>query len=174
MEKLPGDIIIFFLGQYIFVIMIFMKEKIISVNRKARHEYHILDTFEAGIVLTGTEVKSLRAGQASMADSYAHIEKGELFLFNLHISPFEKGNRFNHDPKRTRKLLMHKQEIMRLLGYAREKGLTLIPLRLYFNEWGWVKVELAVARGKKTYDKREDIAKRDAKREVERALKASE
>jgi SsrA-binding protein len=148
-----------------------MNEKIVSVNRKARHEYHLLDTFETGIVLTGTEVKSMRAGQVSMTDSYAVVENAELFLYNLHISPFEKGNRFNHEPRRTRKLLAHKSEIMRLLGYTREKGLTIIPLRIYFNERGRVKVELAVARGKKTYDKREDIAKRDAKREMERTLK---
>lgn len=148
-----------------------MNEKIVSVNRKARHEYHLLDTFETGIVLTGTEVKSIRAGNVSMQDSYAIVENAELFLYNLHISPFEKGNRFNHEPKRIRKLLAHKSEIMRLLGYTREKGLTIIPLRIYFNERGRVKVELAVARGKKTYDKREDIAKRDAKREMERTLK---
>ncbi|HAU32659.1 MAG: SsrA-binding protein [Desulfotomaculum sp. 46_296] len=148
-----------------------MDEKIVSVNRKARHEYHLLDTFETGIVLTGTEVKSIRAGNVSMRDSYAVVENAELFLYNLHISPFEKGNRFNHEPRRTRKLLAHKSEIMRLLGYTREKGLTIIPLRIYFNERGRVKVELAVARGKKTYDKREDIAKRDAKREMERTLK---
>ncbi|HBY03426.1 MAG TPA: SsrA-binding protein [Desulfotomaculum sp.] len=148
-----------------------MDEKIVSVNRKARHEYHLLDTFETGIVLTGTEVKSIRAGNVSMQDSYAIVENAELFLYNLHISPFEKGNRFNHEPKRIRKLLAHKSEIMRLLGYTREKGLTIIPLRIYFNERGRVKVELAVARGKKTYDKRDDIAKRDAKREMERTLK---
>jgi len=148
-----------------------MNEKIVSVNRKARHEYHLLDTFETGVVLTGTEVKSLRAGQVSMQDSYAAVENAELFLYNLHISPYEKGNRFNPEPKRVRKLLAHKSEIMRLLGYTREKGLTIIPLRIYFNERGRVKVELAVARGKKTYDKREDIAKRDAKREMERTLK---
>jgi SsrA-binding protein len=149
-----------------------MKEKIIAVNRKARHEYHIMDTFEAGIALTGTEVKSLRAGQASLQDSYARVENAELFLYSLHISPFEKGNRFNHDPRRTRKLLMHKREIIHLLSYVREKGLTIIPLRLYFNEQGRIKVELALARGKKIYDKREDLAKRDAKREIERAVKA--
>ncbi|MFA5385301.1 MAG: SsrA-binding protein SmpB [Eubacteriales bacterium] len=148
-----------------------MDEKVVSVNRKARHEYHLLDTFETGIVLTGTEVKSIRAGNVSMQDSYAIVENAELFLYNLHVSPFEKGNRFNHEPKRIRKLLAHKSEIMRLLGYTREKGLTIIPLRIYFNERGRVKVELAVARGKKTYDKREDIAKRDAKREMERTLK---
>lgn len=148
-----------------------MKEKIVAVNRKARHEYHIIDTFEAGIALTGTEVKSLRAGQASLQDSYARVEDAQLFLYSLHISPFEKGNRFNHDPKRTRKLLMHKREIVHLLGYVREKGLTLIPLRLYFNEQGRIKVELALARGKKIYDKREDLARRDAKREIERAVK---
>lgn len=148
-----------------------MKEKVVTVNRKARHDYHILETFEAGIALTGTEVKSLRAGQANLKDSYACVENTELFLRNMHISPFEKGNRFNHDPKRTRKLLMHKREILRLLGRTREKGLALIPLKVYFNERGKVKVELALARGKKVYDKREDMAARDAKREMERAAR---
>lgn len=147
------------------------KEKIVTVNRKARHDYHIIETFEAGIALTGTEVKSLRAGQANLKDSYARVENAELFLHNMHISPFEKGNRFNHDPKRTRKLLMHKREILRLLGRTREKGLALIPLKVYFNERGRAKVELALARGKKIYDKREDIAAREAKREMERAAR---
>lgn len=140
-------------------------------NRKARHEYHILDTYEAGIVLSGTEIKSIRAGKANLQDSYARVENGELMLYNLHISPYEQGNRFNHEPKRPRKLLMHKREIMRLYGQTREKGLALIPLKIYFKDRGWAKVELALARGKKKYDKREDMAARDAKREMERALK---
>lgn len=139
-------------------------------NRKARHEYHIDETYEAGIALTGTEIKSIRAGKANLQDSYARVENGELILYNMHISPYEQGNRFNHEPKRPRKLLMHKREIMRLLGLTREKGLSLIPLQLYFKR-GWVKVELALARGKKKFDKREDIAARDAKREMDRAMK---
>jgi len=147
-----------------------MPEKVITVNRKARHEYSIIETFETGIELTGTEVKSLRAGKASLQDSYARVENGELMLYNLHISPYEQGNRFNHDPKRTRRLLMHKHEIMRLFGKVREKGFSLIPLRMYFKN-GWAKVELSLARGKKLYDKRQDMAKRDARREMDRARK---
>ncbi|SFR03332.1 SsrA-binding protein SmpB [Desulfoscipio geothermicus] len=139
-------------------------------NRKARHEYHVDETYEAGIALTGTEIKSIRAGKANLQDSYARVENGELILYNMHISPYEQGNRFNHEPKRPRKLLMHKREIMRLLGQTREKGFSLIPLKLYFKN-SWVKVELALARGKKKYDKREDIAARDAKREMDRAMK---
>lgn len=139
-------------------------------NRKARHEYHIEDKYEAGIALTGTEIKSIRAGKANLQDSYARVDNGELMLYNMHISPYEQGNRFNHEPKRPRKMLMHKREIMRLLGQTREKGLSLIPLQLYFKG-GWVKVELALARGKKKYDKREDIAARDARREMDRAMK---
>ncbi|MDQ0285157.1 SsrA-binding protein [Desulfofundulus luciae] len=148
-----------------------MVGKVVTVNRKARHDYHILETYEAGIALTGTEVKSLRAGRANLQDSFARIENAELFLYNMHISPYDQGNRFNHEPKRTRKLLMHKREIMRLLGKSREKGLALIPLKVYFNDRGKAKVELALARGKKVYDKREDMAARDAKREMERALR---
>lgn len=144
--------------------------KVIADNRKARHDYHILETFEAGIVLTGTEVKSLRLGRANLRDSYAAVENGELFIYNMHISPYTHGNMFNHDPKRTRKLLMHKREIMRLLGQTQEKGYTLIPLRLYFKR-GKAKVELALGKGKKLYDKRETIAKRDEKRRIERVLK---
>ena len=140
-------------------------------NRKARHEYHIDETFEAGIALKGTEIKSIRAGKANLQDSFARVENGELVLYNMHISPYEQGNRFNHEPKRPRKLLMHKREIMRLFGQTREKGSSLIPLKAYFKENGRVKIELALARGKKKYDKREDIATRDAKREIERALK---
>ncbi|MCS5696519.1 SsrA-binding protein SmpB [Desulfofundulus thermocisternus] len=148
-----------------------MVGKVVAVNRKARHDYHILETYEAGIALTGTEVKSLRAGRANLQDSFARVENAELFLYNMHISPYDQGNRFNHEPKRTRKLLMHKKEILRLLGKSREKGLALIPLKVYFNDRGKAKVELALARGKKVYDKREDMAARDAKREMERALR---
>ncbi len=141
------------------------------VNRKARHEYHINETYEAGIALSGTEIKSIRAGKANLQDSYARIENGELVLYNMHISPYEQGNRFNHEPKRPRKLLMHKREIMRLFGQTREKGFSLIPLKVYFKNGKWAKIELALARGKKQYDKREDIAARDAKRDMERAIR---
>jgi SsrA-binding protein len=147
-----------------------MPEKTVTVNRRARHEYHIAESFEAGIELKGTEVKSLRAGKANLQDSYARVENGELLLYNMHISPYDQGNRFNHEPKRTRRLLMHKLEVMRLLGKVREKGFSLIPLRVYFKN-GWAKVELALARGKKLYDRREDMAERDAKREMDRARK---
>ncbi|HBQ29335.1 SsrA-binding protein [Peptococcaceae bacterium SCADC1_2_3] len=148
-----------------------MPAKVMAVNKKARYEYHIVDTFETGIVLTGTEVKSLRAGKANLQDSYARVENGELLLYNMHIAQYQQGNRFNHEPKRVRKLLVHKREILRLIGYTKEKGLTLIPLKVFFNDRGWVKVEMATARGKKSYDKRQDIAAREAKREVERAVK---
>lgn len=144
--------------------------KIIVKNRKARHDYAVLDTYEAGLVLTGTEVKSLREGKANLKDSYAREEAGEVFLHNLHISEYGQGNRFNHDPARVRKLLLHRHEIARLKGRVQEKGLTLVPLRLYFKR-GKAKVELALARGKRDYDRRHDIAKRDARREMERALK---
>jgi len=145
-------------------------EKTVCQNRKARHEYFILETYEAGLVLKGTEVKSLRAGKANLKDSFARIENGELWLENMHVSPYEQGNRFNHEPKRPRKLLMHKAEIMRLWGKSREKGLAMIPLRIYFKD-GRAKVELALAKGKKMYDKREDIAKRDAEREIARVAR---
>ena len=139
-------------------------------NRKARHLYHILETVEAGLVLTGTEVKSLRAGKANLIDSYAMVDRGEVWLMNLHISPYEQGNQFNHEPKRKRKLLMHRRDIRRLIGKTREKGLTLIPISLYFKK-GWAKVELALARGKKLHDKREDQAKRDWQRQKARLLR---
>ncbi|ACX52588.1 SsrA-binding protein [Ammonifex degensii KC4] len=147
-----------------------MPVKVICENRRARHEYHIMETYEAGIVLQGTEVKSLRAGRASLQDSFARVENGEVWLYNMHISPYEQGNRYNHDPKRPRKLLLHKREIMYLWGRTREKGLTLIPLRCYFKD-GRAKVELALAKGKKLYDRRADLAERAARREMERALK---
>ena len=142
-------------------------EKIVVRNRKAAHEYFILDRYEAGIVLKGTEVKSLRQGNANLQDGYAVVKDGEVWLIGLHISPFEKGNINNHDPKRDRKLLLHKQEIRRMFGKLSQKGLTLVPLRIYFNK-KVAKVELAVARGKKDYDKREAIAKRDAERHMRR------
>jgi SsrA-binding protein len=147
------------------------ERKNITVNRRARHDYFIEESFETGIVLTGTEVKSLRLGKGNLQDSYAMIQNSEIFLHNCHISPYDFGNRFNHDPMRTRKLLMHKSEIRRLWSKIREKGLTLVPLRMYFDERGRIKVELALAKGKKLYDKREDIAERDAKRDMDRALR---
>ena len=145
-------------------------ERVVARNRKARHDYHVEEKYEAGLVLQGTEVKSLRAGKANLKDSYAKVENGELFLYNMHISPYEKGSFFNHNPTRTRKLLLHRRQINRLIGYTQEKGFTLVPLRLYFTR-GKAKVELALAKGKKVYDRRKDIAERDAKREMERAFK---
>lgn len=143
--------------------------KVISENRKARHDYFIEETLEAGIVLQGTEVKSIRLGRVNLKDSYAQVENGEVFLFGMHISPYEQGNRFNHDPLRPRKLLLHKRQIRRLLGKTREEGYTLVPTRLYFSQ-GRCKVELALARGKKLYDKRDSYAKRDAERRARQAL----
>jgi SsrA-binding protein len=147
--------------------------KIACENRKARHDYFIHETYEAGIALTGTEVKSLRAGKANLKDSYAMVEHAELIVRNLHISPYEQGNRFNHDPLRPRKLLMHRNEINRLIGQTKEKGYTLVPLKMYFIR-GRVKVELGLATGKKLYDKRQDMAERDAKRDIDRALRDSQ
>lgn len=144
--------------------------KVVARNRKARHNYTIEETMEAGIVLTGTEIKSIRAGKANLQDSYAHIRNGEVFLVNMHISPFEQGNRFNPDPTRSRKLLLHKDQIRKLIGKTQVQGYSLIPLDLHLRN-GFCKVELALAKGKKLYDKRRDIAKRDAKREMERAFK---
>lgn len=148
--------------------------KLICTNRKARRDYQILETMEAGLVLVGTEVKSLRDGHAHLKDSFAGIDDGELYLYNAHINPYRMGNRFNHEPTRTRKLLMHEREIRRLIGKIQEKGFTLIPLRLYFNEAGKVKVELGLAKGKRAFDKRRDIAERDAKLEMERAAREKE
>lgn len=144
--------------------------KIIARNKKATHDYHIEETFEAGIVLTGTEIKSIRQGKVNLQDSYARIDRGELFIVGMHISPFEQGNRFNVDPTRTRKLLMHKKEIDKLLGVTKVKGLTLIPLDLHLRK-GFAKVQLALGRGKKLYDKRATAAKRDADRMIQRRLK---
>ncbi len=143
------------------------QERIVVTNRKALHDYFILDRYETGIVLKGTEVKSLRQGSANLQDGHAVIKNGEVWLIGMHISPFEKGNINNHDPKRDRKLLMHKQEIRRLIGRTSEKGLTLVPLRVYFKQ-NIAKVELGLARGKKAYDKREAIAKRDVERQLRR------
>jgi SsrA-binding protein len=145
--------------------------KVICTNRKARHDYNIVETMETGIVLVGTEVKSLRDGQANLKDSYANIERGELWLHNTHISPYSKGNRNNHDPTRKRKLLMHDREIRRLTGRVQEKGFTLVPLRLYFSDAGVVKVELGLARGKREIDKRRQIAEREAERDMRREFK---
>jgi SsrA-binding protein len=148
-----------------------MAEKLIADNRRARHEYQLLERLEAGVVLTGTEVKSLRDGRASLAQAWAEVRDGELWLVGLHISPYEQGSVGAHDPDRPRKLLAHRREIDSLYGKVREKGLTLVPTRLYFKN-GRVKVELAVARGKELRDKRRDIAKREADRQMERALKS--
>lgn len=144
--------------------------KVIAENRKARHEYHIEDVIEAGLVLQGTEVKSIRGRRVNLKDSFAKVENNEVFLYGMHISPYEQGNRFNHDPLRVRKLLLNRSEIRRLIGITREKGMALIPLRLYFRR-GRVKLELAVARGKKLYDKRQDLAERSAQRDIERAFR---
>lgn len=144
--------------------------KIVARNRRARHDYHIEDVYEAGLVLTGTEVKSLRAGRASLSDGFAQITDGEAWLHNVHIPEYVQGTWTNHEPRRIRKLLMHRKEIDRLSSETAERGLTIIPLSLYFSD-GKAKVELALARGKRTYDKRHDLAKRDAAREVDRALR---
>ena len=147
------------------------QRKLVAGNKKARHDYFIEDTYEAGIVLTGTEIKSVRQGKVSIKESYAKIEKGEVFIYGMNISPYEQGNRFNVDALRPRKLLLHKQEIRKLIGYTTLKGMTLVPLSMYINEDGRAKVELAVARGKKLYDERQTIAKRDAARDIDRKMK---
>jgi len=144
--------------------------KLITQNRKARHDYFVLETYEAGIELLGTEVKSLRAGSVNLKDSWCSIKDGELFLMGAHISPYEKGNIFNRDPLRVRRLLMHKREIMKLFGTVKQDGCSLIPLSLYFKG-SKVKVEVGLCKGKKLYDTRADMAKRDANREMDRALK---
>ena len=144
--------------------------KIITENRKARHDYTIEESVEAGFQLKGTEVKSMRAGKANLKDSFAIIENGELYLYGMHISPYEQGNIFNVDPLRPRRLLMHKKEILRLLGKTREQGLTLVPLKAYFKK-DKIKIELALAKGKKLYDKRDAAAEKTAKREIEKAMK---
>jgi SsrA-binding protein len=144
--------------------------QVIARNRRARHDYHIVDTYEAGLVLTGTEVKSLRAGRASLADGFAMVSDGEAWLHNVHIPEYTLGTWTNHEPRRTRKLLLHRKEIDKLASASAERGLTLIPLSLYFSD-GRAKIELAVARGKHTYDKRHELARRDAAREVDRALR---
>jgi SsrA-binding protein len=146
------------------------QRKVIARNRRARHDYHIEDVVEAGVVLTGTEVKSLRAGRASLTDGFGQLTDGELWLHGVHIPEYTQGTWTNHEPRRPRKLLLHRKEIDRLASKTAERGLTLIPLSLYFSD-GRVKVEMALGRGKRAYDKRQDLAKRDAAREVERALR---
>ena len=147
------------------------QRKMIANNKKARHDYFIEETYEAGIVLTGTEIKSASLGKVSIKESYARIEKEEMMIYGMNISPYEQGNRFNVDPLRPRKLLLHKREIRKLIGATKLKGLTLVPLTMYINEAGLAKLEIALARGKKNYDKRDAIAKRDASRNMERAMK---
>jgi SsrA-binding protein len=144
--------------------------KVVAKNRRARHDYHLSDSFEAGMVLTGTEIKSIRNSKADLKRAFARITNGEVWLFDLHISPYEQGNRENHEPERPRKLLLHKKEIAKLLRELQTNGVTLVPTQLYLKN-GRAKVEISVARGKKNYDKRQDIAKRDANRQIERALK---
>ncbi|MGC2873742.1 SsrA-binding protein SmpB [Ihubacter sp. rT4E-8] len=147
------------------------EKRMVANNKKARHDYFIEEVYEAGIVLTGTEIKSVRAGKVSIKESYAKIEKGEMWIYGMNISPYEQGNRFNVDPLRARKLLLHKQEIRKLIGYTTMKGMTLVPLNMYINEDGRAKMEVAVARGKKNYDKRDDMAKKDAARKIDQAMK---
>ena len=143
--------------------------KVVASNRKARHDYAILDTFEAGMALTGTEVKSLRLGRASLVDAFGHENHGEIYLHGMHIPEYTQGTWTNHDPRRVRKLLLKRQEIQRLVGKLKESGLTLVPLSVYFND-GWAKVEIGLAKGKKSYDKRQDLASRDAQKEITRAM----
>ena len=147
------------------------ERKLVANSKKARHDFFIEEVYEAGIVLTGTEIKSVRQGKVSIKESFAKIENGEMILYGMNISPYEQGNRYNVDPLRPRKLLLHKQEIRKLIGYTTIKGLTLVPLQMYINEEGRAKIEIAVARGKKLYDKRDDIAKRDAQRDMDRSMK---
>jgi SsrA-binding protein len=147
-----------------------MPDKTVAVNRRARHEYAVEETLEAGIVLTGTEIKSIRAGRVNLAEAYARIEKREAWLIGAHIATYEQGNRNNHEPTRTRKLLLHRDQIAELVGRTQAKGFTLVPLRLYIRN-GMAKLEIGVARGKKAYDKRRTIAERDARRELERSTK---
>jgi SsrA-binding protein len=143
--------------------------KLVASNKRARHDYAILDTYEAGMVLTGTEVKSLRAGRASLTDAFAHLDRGEVWLYGMHVPEYVNGTWTNHAPRRTRKLLLNRREIEKIAGKLNESGVTLVPLSVYFNN-GYAKVELGLARGKKTWDKRQDIAKRDADREIARVM----
>lgn len=150
-----------------------MERKIVAKNPNARHNYTIEDTYEAGIVLTGTEIKSIRKGKVNLKDSYANIKNGEVFIYGMHISPYEHGNIFNKDPLRTRKLLLNRREINKLAGLIQQKGFSLVPISLYFNG-NFLKIELGVGKGKKLYDKRQDIAKKDAEMRMRKALRASE
>ena len=146
-------------------------QQTIARNKRARYEYHVLETWEAGIALTGTEVKSLRNGKANLTDAFGVVKDGEVYLLNLHIAPYEQGNQFNHEPTRTRKLLLHRREIRRLIGAVERQGLTLVPLELYFKR-GKAKVALALAKGKKLHDKRDDERRRDDEREIARLVRA--
>ncbi|MBR0131343.1 MAG: SsrA-binding protein SmpB [Firmicutes bacterium] len=145
--------------------------KLVSNNKKAYHEYFIEETYEAGIELTGTEIKSVRAGGVSLSEAYAKVEGSQVIVYGMNIAPYDKGNRYNKEPLRPKRLLLHRQEIRKLIGYTTQKGLTLIPTKVYINEKGLAKLELGVARGKKLYDKRADIASRDAKRDIDRRIK---
>ncbi len=145
-------------------------EHTVALNRRARHDFTIDETFEAGLVLTGTEIKSIRAGKVNLSDAYARVERGEAWLIGAHIAPFEQGNRYNHEPKRERKLLLHRSEIDELLGRTKAKGQTVVPLRLYIDGKGRAKIELGLARGKQLHDRRRDIADRDARRDIAREL----
>jgi SsrA-binding protein len=144
--------------------------KVVAQNKKANHEYFIEETYEAGIVLQGTEIKSIRAGKLNLKDSYARIFNGEMYLYNLHISPYEQGNRYNHDPLRTRKLLLHKKQISNLIGVTKEEGYTIVPIKMYLKN-GFAKVLIGLGKGKKHYDKRDDLKKKEAKRDIERAFR---
>ena len=151
-----------------------MAEQTVALNRRARHEFSIDETFEAGVVLTGTEIKSIRAGKVQLANSYARIERDVAWLIGAHIAPFEQANRYNHEPKRTRKLLLRRSEIDELLGKTKSKGLTIVPLRLYLNDKGRAKLELGLARGKQLHDRRRDIADRDSRRDIAREMADSQ
>ncbi len=144
--------------------------KVVAQNKKANHDYFIEETYEAGIVLQGTEIKSIRAGRCNLKDSYARIHNGEMFLYSMHVSPYEQGNRYNHDPLRTRKLLLHKKQINTLIGETKEAGYALVPLKVYLKN-GFAKVLIGLAKGKKKYDKREDLKQKEAKREIERVFR---
>ncbi|MED4588692.1 SsrA-binding protein SmpB [Priestia flexa] len=144
--------------------------KVVAQNKKARHDYFIEETYETGIVLQGTEIKSIRNGRVNLKDSFARVQNGEVFLHNMHVSPYEQGNRYNHEPLRTRKLLLHKREINKLIGYTKETGYSLVPLKIYLKN-GFAKVLLGLGKGKKKYDKREDLKHKEAKRDIERAFR---
>ena len=148
-------------------------EKVVATNRKAYHEYHIDERYEAGMVLLGTEVKAMREGRVNLKDSFARVDRNEVILHQCHISPYSHGNSMNHEPLRPRKLLLHRKEINKLMGRTQQKGLTLVPLRIYFNQDGKAKIEIGLGKGKHEYDRREDIKDREARRDVERAMKTS-